>query len=59
MAQTAATERLLFLLLCLSLRLACLQSGILYPVVVRFENQNYAGVATNNFGLDEVEPVKK
>lgn len=35
------------------------QSGILYPVVVRFENQNYAGVATNNFGLDEVEPVKK
>lgn len=37
----------------------CLQSGILYPVVVRFENQNYAGVATNNFGLDEVEPVKK
>jgi photosystem I subunit 4 len=35
------------------------QSGILYPVVVRFENQNYAGVATNNFGLDEVEPAQK
>lgn len=35
------------------------QSGILYPVVVRFENQNYAGVSTNNFGLDEVEPAKK
>jgi len=34
------------------------QSGILYPVVVRFENQNYAGVSTNNFGLDEVEPAK-
>jgi len=30
------------------------QSGILYPVVVRFENQNYAGVSTNNFALDEV-----
>jgi len=35
------------------------QSGILYPVVVRFENQNYAGVSTNNFGLDEVEPAAK
>ncbi len=35
-----------------------LQSGILYPVVVRFENQNYAGVSTNNFALDEVEPAK-
>eukprot|EP00877_Chromochloris_zofingiensis_P014608 jgi/Chrzof1/9400/Cz04g01180.t1_PSAE[v5.2] len=34
------------------------QSGILYPVVVRFENQNYAGVSTNNFGLEEVEPSK-
>lgn len=38
--------------------LLLLQSGILYPVVVRFENQNYAGVSTNNFGLDEVEPAK-
>eukprot|EP00879_Flechtneria_rotunda_P000677 GHRR01000791.1.p1 GENE.GHRR01000791.1~~GHRR01000791.1.p1 ORF type:complete len:106 (+),score=27.58 GHRR01000791.1:165-482(+) len=35
------------------------QSGILYPVVVRFENQNYAGVSTNNFALDEVEPASK
>lgn len=35
-----------------------LQSGIRYPVVVRFENQNYAGVTTNNYGLTEVEPVK-
>lgn len=31
-----------------------LQSGIRYPVVVRFEQQNYAGVSTNNYGLDEV-----
>jgi hypothetical protein len=38
--------------------LCVLQSGILYPVVVRFEQQNYAGVSTNNFGLDEVEPAK-
>jgi hypothetical protein len=34
------------------------QSGIKYPVVVRFEAQNYAGVTTNNFALDEVEPAK-
>ena len=33
------------------------QSGIEYPVVVRFDNVNYAGVATNNFGLKEVEVV--
>ena len=25
-----------------------------YPVVVRFEKVNYAGVATNNFALDEL-----
>jgi photosystem I subunit 4 len=36
-----------------------LQSGILYPVVVRFENQNYAGVSTNNFALDEVVAAAK
>jgi hypothetical protein len=47
------------LISCCSTAAGCVQSGILYPVVVRFENQNYAGVATNNFGLDEVEPVKK
>lgn len=35
------------------------QSGILYPVVVRFETQNYAGVNTNNFALDEVQPATK
>lgn len=33
------------------------QSGIKYPVVVRFTSINYAGVNTNNFGLDEVEEV--
>ncbi len=34
------------------------QSGIRYPVVVRFENQNYAGVSTNNYALDEVKEVR-
>lgn len=38
--------------------LAWLQSGIRYPVVVRFENQNYAGVTTNNYALDEVKEAK-
>lgn len=31
------------------------QSGILYPVVVRFNTVNYAGVSTNNYSLTEVE----
>merc|ERR1712076_368599 len=31
------------------------QSGIRYPVVVRFDKVNYAGVTTNNYALDEVE----
>lgn len=30
------------------------QSGIRYPVLVRFENVNYSGTNTNNFSLDEV-----
>ena len=32
-------------------------SGILYPVVVRFEKINYAGVNTNNFAETEVTEV--
>ncbi|GFP82992.1 photosystem i reaction center subunit iv b chloroplastic [Phtheirospermum japonicum] len=28
-----------------------------YPVVVRFNKVNYANVSTNNYALDEVEPV--
>merc|ERR1712213_12285 len=28
------------------------EKGVLYPVTVRFEKQNYAGVTTNNFALD-------
>ena len=31
------------------------QTGIRYPVVVRFDKVNYAGVSTNNYGLDEIE----
>ena len=35
-----------------------LQSGIRYPVVVRFSTVNYAGVSTNNYAIDEVEELK-
>mmetsp|Transcript_21452 Transcript_21452/g.29814 ORF Transcript_21452/g.29814 Transcript_21452/m.29814 type:complete len:108 (+) Transcript_21452:129-452(+) len=31
------------------------QSGVRYPVVVRFTKVNYAGVSTNNYAIDEVE----
>jgi len=35
------------------------QSGIRYPVVVRFEKINYAGTNTNNFALDELVEVEE
>ena len=34
------------------------QSGIRYPVVVRFEKVNYSGTNTNNFAVDELVEVK-
>lgn len=35
------------------------QSGIRYPVLVRFEDVNYSGTNTNNFALDEVVEIKE
>jgi photosystem I subunit IV len=34
------------------------KSGILYPIIVRFNKVNYAGVNTNNFAMNELEEVK-
>ena len=33
------------------------QSGIRYPVVVRFLNVNYSGTNTNNFAVEELVEV--
>jgi photosystem I subunit IV len=35
------------------------QSGIRYPVVVRFEKVNYSGTNTNNFAINELIEVKQ
>jgi photosystem I subunit 4 len=34
------------------------QSGIRYPVVVRFEKVNYSGINTNNFAEAELQACK-
>lgn len=33
------------------------QSGIRYPVLVRFENVNYSGTNSNNFALSELKSI--
>lgn len=34
------------------------QSGVQYPVVVKFEKVNYGGTNTNNFALNELIEIK-
>lgn len=33
------------------------KSGIIYPVIVRFDKVNYAGINTNNFAEDELVEI--
>jgi photosystem I subunit 4 len=33
------------------------KSGIIYPVIVRFDKVNYSGINTNNFGEHELEVI--
>jgi photosystem I subunit 4 len=35
------------------------QSGIGYPILVRFESVNYSGINTNNYALGEVVEVNE
>ena len=35
------------------------ESGIIYPVVVRFDKVNYSGTNTNNFGISELQEIKE
>ena len=34
------------------------KSGILYPVIVRFNKVSYSGINTNNFAAHELEEIK-
>jgi photosystem I subunit 4 len=33
------------------------KSGILYPVIVRFDKVSYSGINTNNFAMQELEEI--
>ena len=51
------TPRHRMLAACTNVLVLVMQSGIRYPVVVRFTTVNYAGVSTNNYAVDEVEQL--